>query len=215
LASIRFWRIYFPTRLYVLKYCSKNSDSGRISLQNVLREDRSVTRAEKLQYYAETRISSASKCFAGICGYWRDHTKPSVRVLGIHRPGEKGVLTSGTSDSLHKIDIPSPLERYFGRPKDYRDDQLTDLECCSRYSVDDCATSADAFPDVCEPMRFSNERKEPILCIFNSVHPKNHELFALQFLLRRFPARSWEDLHNREEKHVKLSMTLLGNSDQS
>jgi hypothetical protein len=32
----------------------------------------------------------------------------------------------------------------------------------------------------------------------NSVHPKNHELFALRLLLRRFPARSWEDLrtHN-------------------
>jgi hypothetical protein len=164
---------------YVLKYCSKNSDSSRISLQNFLDEGRSVTRAQKLQYYAATRISSASEYFADICGYQRHHMKRSVRILGIHLPGQKMVLASSTSDSLHKIDIPSPLERYLGRPKDYRYDQLPGLEYHSRYSVDDPATSADAFPDVCEPVRFSNERKEPILCIFNSVHPRNHARFAL------------------------------------
>jgi hypothetical protein len=38
------------------------------------------------------------------------------------------------------------------------------------------------------------------MCIINSVHPKNHELFALPLLLRRFCARSWEQLrtHNGE-----------------
>jgi hypothetical protein len=30
----------------------------------------------------------------------------------------------------------------------------------------------------------------------NSIHPKNHELFALRLLIRRFPARSWEELRN-------------------
>jgi hypothetical protein len=53
---------------YVLKYCPKNSGAGRISLQNVLYEGCSVTQVNKLQYYAATRISSASECFAGICG---------------------------------------------------------------------------------------------------------------------------------------------------
>jgi hypothetical protein len=54
----------------VLKFCAKNSDAGWISLQNVLSEGYSVTRVDKLQYYAATRIPSASECFAGICGYW-------------------------------------------------------------------------------------------------------------------------------------------------
>jgi hypothetical protein len=54
---------------YVLKHCAKNSDAGRISLQNVLYEGYSITRVNKLQCYAATRISSASERFAGIYGY--------------------------------------------------------------------------------------------------------------------------------------------------
>jgi hypothetical protein len=72
---------------YALKYWAKNSDDGRISLQSVFYEGYSVTRVNKLQYYAATRISSASKCFAGLCGYWQHHMKPIVHVLGIHLPG--------------------------------------------------------------------------------------------------------------------------------
>jgi hypothetical protein len=54
---------------YILKDCARGSEAGRISLQNVLYEGYSVTRVNKLQYYAATRVSSASECFAGICGY--------------------------------------------------------------------------------------------------------------------------------------------------
>jgi hypothetical protein len=54
---------------YILKYCAKNSDAGRISLQNVLYGGSSVTRVNKLQYYAATCILSTSEYFAGICGY--------------------------------------------------------------------------------------------------------------------------------------------------
>jgi hypothetical protein len=62
---------------YIFKYCTKNSDAGWISLENVLCEDYSVTRVNKLQDYAATRISSASECFTGICGYWQHHMKPT------------------------------------------------------------------------------------------------------------------------------------------
>jgi hypothetical protein len=85
---------------YVLKYCAKNSDTGRISLQNVLYDGYSVTRVNKLQYYAATLISSASECFTGIYGYLRHHMKPIVRVLGIHIPEEKIVLRSEHGDAL-------------------------------------------------------------------------------------------------------------------
>jgi hypothetical protein len=54
---------------YILKYCAKKSDARQKSPQNVLYEGDSVTRVNKLQYYAATRISSASGCFVGICGY--------------------------------------------------------------------------------------------------------------------------------------------------
>jgi hypothetical protein len=132
------------------------SDAGRISLQNVLYEAYSLTRVNKSQYYAATSISSASECFAGICGYWRHHMKPIVHVLGSHLPGQKIVLTSGPGDALEKVNIPSPLERYFGRPIDSSYDQLTDIDDHPRYSVDARPASYGIDKDVCEPIRFAN-----------------------------------------------------------
>jgi hypothetical protein len=152
---------------YVLKYCAKNSDAGWISLQNVLYEGYSVTRVNKLYYYAATRIPSASECFAGICGYWRHHMKPIVHVVGIHPPGQKIVSPSGPSDALEKIDIPSLLERYFGRPIDSSYNQLTSIDCHSRYYVDARPASCDVDKDVCKPVRFANPRKilQSVSCV--------------------------------------------------
>jgi hypothetical protein len=169
---------------YVLKYCAQNSDAGWISFQNVLYEGYSVTRVNKLQYYAAIRISSASECFDGICGYWRRHMKPTVHVLGIHLPGQKIVLTSRLGDALGKIDISGPLERYFGRPIDSSYDQLTYINYHSRYSVDARPVSCDVDKDVCEPVHSANPRKNPAICILHSVHPRMHEFFAERLLLR-------------------------------
>jgi hypothetical protein len=144
---------------YVLKHCVKNFDAGRISLQNVLYENYSVTRVNKLQYYAATRISSASECFTGICGYWQHHMKPTVHVLGVHLLGQKIVLTSGPGDALEKSDILSPLEGYFGRPIDSSYDQLIYIDYHSRYYVDARPTSCGVDKDVCEPVRFASPRK--------------------------------------------------------
>jgi hypothetical protein len=126
--------------------------------------------------------------------------KPIVHVLGIHLPRQKIVLTSGPGDTLENIAIPSPLERYFGRPIDGSYDQWTYIDHHSRSSVDARPVSCDVDKDVCEPVRFTNPRKSSAVCILRSVHPRMHELFALRLLLRRFPARSWEDLrfHNGE-----------------
>jgi hypothetical protein len=120
--------------------------------------------------------------------------QPSVQILGIHLPGKKRVLTAGPGDAVEKADIPSPIEKYFGRPIDSSFDQLTYLKHHSRYSIVDHPTSLDVHPYVCDPVRFANLRKEPMLCIINSVYPRNHELFALRLRLRRFPARTWEEL---------------------
>jgi hypothetical protein len=141
---------------YVLKYCSKNSDAGRISVQSILYEVHSLTHSDKFQYFAATRVSSASECFAGICGYWRHHMKPTVIILGIHLPGQKIVLTTGRADALQKADVPSPLEMYLGRPKDSSFHDLTDLDHHSRCSVDDHSTSSNVHRDVCEPFRLGN-----------------------------------------------------------
>jgi hypothetical protein len=88
---------------YVLKYCLKNLDAGRISLQNVLYESYSVTRVNKLEYPGATRISSALGRFAGICGHWQYRMKPTVYVLWVHLPGQKIGLTSGPGDALERL----------------------------------------------------------------------------------------------------------------
>jgi hypothetical protein len=145
---------------YVPTNCSRNSDSGRVSLQNVPYEGCSVDRSAKLQYYAATRISSASECVAGIDGFWRQHLKPTVRMPSIRLPGKKIILISGGPSDFEKVEIPSPLERYLGRLTDSLYDQLTYLEYHSRYSVDPHPSSSDAHPDICEPVRFANQKKK-------------------------------------------------------
>jgi hypothetical protein len=77
---------------YALKCRSKSSDSGRISLNNAFYEGPFATRSEKLRQYPATRISSACECFAGICGYWRRHMKPTIQIFGIHSPGPENSL---------------------------------------------------------------------------------------------------------------------------
>jgi hypothetical protein len=95
---------------HVLRYSSKNSDFGGMSLQNVLYELYSVTRVDKLQYYTATHVFSASECFPGILGYWRGHMKQTVHILGIHIHGQKSVLTSGLGDPLKKLTSRVPLK---------------------------------------------------------------------------------------------------------
>jgi hypothetical protein len=114
-----------------------------MSVQNPLCEGHSVARSDKLQYSPATRISSASECFTGILGSWRHHMKPTVIILGIQVPGQKIVLTSCREDALQKFDVPSPLERYLGRPRNSSYHYVTYLGYHFRYSLDDHSTSSD------------------------------------------------------------------------
>jgi hypothetical protein len=145
--------------------------------------------------------------------------KPTVHVLGIHLPGQKIVLTSGPGDTLEKIDIPSPLERYFGRPIDSSSDQLTHIDHHSRHSVDPRPASCDVDKDVREPVHFAIPKKNSAICIRRSVHPPMREPFAIRLLLRRFPARSWDLRFHNGEVHQTFheaarQLGLASNLDQ-
>jgi hypothetical protein len=180
---------------YVLKYCAKNSDSGHIALESVLYEGHAVTKEQKLEYYAANRIASAPECFAVICGCWRHHMKPTVIILNIHLQGKKIVLTSGRSDAQQKIDNPSPLERYLGRPRHVSHDLELYTEYYAGYSLDPKHCASNGQPDLCDPVNYANPRKKPVICIMNSVPPDQQELFALRLLLKTIPARSWQELY--------------------
>jgi hypothetical protein len=107
------------------EFCSKNSDAGCISVHNGLCERHPVSKSDKLHHYAAARISSASKCFPGIWGYWLHHLKPSVQILNVRLPGKNIVLKAGPADVLEKVDIPGPLEKYLGRRRDGSFDQVS------------------------------------------------------------------------------------------
>jgi hypothetical protein len=203
---------------YVLKYCSKNSDDGEVSLNHVLYEGRPVRPGEKLEHFAATRISSACECFAGICGFWRHHIKPAVEVLNIHLEGQKIVWACDQRDAEMKIDLPSRLERYFGRPNDEKYDNLTYTDYYSQYNVVS-RPGRNMDEDVCIPTHFVSMRKSPIICVLNSVRIHNTELFALRLLLRLYPARSWEELRARDgvlfDSHAEMVkyLGLVQNTD--
>jgi hypothetical protein len=142
-------------------------------------------------------VTSACECFAGICDFWRHHMKPTVRSLGIHLPGKKVVLAACQSDPLGRVDIPSPLERYLNRCPDVRFDAISYIEDYSKYSVDSRPKGEESWPDRCDTPHFANLRRKPIICMLNTVCPSDPERFALRLLLQTFPARSWEDLRDR------------------
>jgi hypothetical protein len=120
--------------------------------------------------------------------------KSTVIIFGIHLPGQKIVPTTSRADALQKVDVPSPLERYLGRPRDSSFHDLTDLDDHSRCCVDDHSIFSDVHRDVCEPFRLANPKKEPVLCIVNAVHAGSHDVFALRLPLRGFAAGTWERL---------------------
>jgi hypothetical protein len=59
-----------------------------------------------------------------------------------------------------------------------------------------------------------------MLCIVNSVHPRNHELFALRLLLRQFPSRTSEELRTVNDEicqhfyEAVRQLRLVANQDQ-
>jgi hypothetical protein len=139
--------------------------------------------------------------------------KPTVQILRIHLLDKKIVSTAGPADALEKVDIPSPLERYLGRPIDSSFDHLAYIDYPSRYSIVDHPTSPDAHPDVCNPVRFRNFRTGPMLCIINSVHPRNHEPFALRYFFDGSPPELGKSFGPLMMKYAKIYMMPLGNWD--
>jgi hypothetical protein len=74
------------------------------------------------------------------------------------------------------------------------------LEDISQYFVDIHPTSTDAHRVVSEPIRFVDQRRQPVLRILDSIHPNNHELFALRLLFPSADAITSKEVstHNGE-----------------
>jgi hypothetical protein len=60
---------------------------GRVGVETVMYDGHQVTPAQKLEYFAATRIASAAECFAAICDFWRYHLSPTVLMFGMHLEG--------------------------------------------------------------------------------------------------------------------------------
>jgi hypothetical protein len=175
-----------------LKYCTKNSDQGRVSFQVVRYDGRKVTKEDKLQYFAATRIASACECFANICGNWRHHMNPTVIMLRIHLEGMKIILAQNTDEEKRNVDKLSPLERYFCRPLGDCFDNLTYLQYYSQFIVSAKRTD-NSLADQGIPNHYVHPRKNPAITILHTISIKDPEAFALRLLLKERSGRTWND----------------------
>jgi hypothetical protein len=183
---------------YVLKYCTKNTDGEQVGMDRVLFEGREVGPEQQLKYYPASRIASAPECFASMCGFWKHHMKPTVLMLGIHLPDQKIILTRrGGADAREIVDLPSQLERYFGRPGSPEFDLLKYEDYYSQYTVESRRARDTSCPGLGDPVHVANMRKTDCLCMLHEVRACNQPKFAVRILLRPFSARSWDDFRTR------------------
>jgi hypothetical protein len=139
--------------------------------------------------------------------------KPTVQIFGLHLPGKKIVLTSGPADALDKVDVPSPLERYLGRPTDNSFNQVTYLEYHSRYDLDSHPRSSDVHTGVCQAVYFANSRKEKNRFCVSSIQyiPRITNCSHCDYFCGGFALEAGTNCELTMERHVKASMRLLGN----
>jgi hypothetical protein len=61
---------------------------------------------------------------------------PTVITLSIHLPNKKVIVTGAFQDPKERVDLPSALERYFGRPEGLEFDVLSYSEYYARDLVE-------------------------------------------------------------------------------
>jgi hypothetical protein len=115
-------------------------------------------------------------------------------MLSIHHEGKKVVLAADRVEAGRKVDLPSRLERYFGRPLGLEYDGLRYIDYYAQYYLVCEERSENCRSDRCIPRAYLHLRKAPVICVINAVSIRDEELYALRLLLRIYPARSWGDL---------------------
>jgi hypothetical protein len=190
-----------------LKYCTKNSDQGRVSFQVVRYDGRKVTKEDKLEYFAATRIASACECFANICGNRRHHMSPTVIMLRIHLKGMKIILAQDTDDETRKVDKLSPLERYLCRPVGDDFHKLTYRQYYSQFMVSSKRTE-NSLADQGIPIHYVHQRKKRAISILHSVSINDPETFALRLLLKERSGRNWDDFKMGYQTYHEAAVSL-------
>ena len=182
---------------YVLKYTTKDSDSGDVSFHEIKYCGKKVEKDDKLRSYAATHVVSAPEAYNAICGLRRQQMSPTIELLTIHEEGKKKIIfkKGETADEIqHKAEnSKSKLERYFCRPNGPEFDHLTYCEYFGRYAV---GKDIKGINDNGTPKFKVHLKNKKSFCAIKLVNPKNQELFALRLLLQEIPARSFDDLYN-------------------
>jgi hypothetical protein len=122
---------------------------------------------------------------------------PTVISLSFHLEHKKIVMTGFHEDPKDRVDFPSRLQRYFGRPDGDEFEGMTDTDYFASYLVEARQHSGAGVPDKCRPSHFAIRRREAVICMLRSLMPDKREEFVLRLLLRYFPARGFEDLRTR------------------
>jgi hypothetical protein len=94
---------------------------------------------------------------------------PTVITLSIHLPNKKVIGAGADQDPKDRVDLPSALERYLGRPAGAEFTMLKYSEYYAGYLVEGHSKSSRAALDSCTPPRFAVPRRKPVLCMLNAV----------------------------------------------
>ena len=180
---------------YVLKYATKDSDSGDISFKNIKYCGKEVNENDNLHRYAATHIVSAPEAYNAICGLHRQEMSPTIELLPIHIEGERKMLIK-RNESADEIarkfqNSMSKLERYFHRPFS---PEFHDLKFCDYYSFYFVQNSSNGISDSGTPVFSVRKKEKRSYCAIKFVKITDHELFALRLLLQEIPARSFSEI---------------------
>ena len=191
---------------YVMKYCTKDSDSANIYLkEDSMYCGQKVSNNDLLRKYYSSHVVSGCEAFELINGYKKRGISPRIIMISIHLDGEKFIYTSikATKEEIEKKrSLSSLLERYFLRPKESVFNNLTICEYYSLYSYSPLEKYSE-WKDNGNPSMFISKRNEKVICYLREVNMNNIELFSLRLLLNKFPARSYKELYYYQGLHYE------------
>ena len=180
---------------YVLKYATKDSDSGDISFENIKYCGQEIGENDQLRRYAATHIVSAPEAYNSICGLRRQEMSPTIELLPIHEEGDRKIVVRRNEtkeDIVKKIETSmSKLERYFARPLL---PEFDNLKFCEYYSYYVVSKGTGGTPDRGDPVFSIRLKRKRSFCAIKFVKLTDHELFALRLLLQEIPAHSFDEL---------------------
>jgi hypothetical protein len=184
---------------YLYKYFHKGPDKIRQAVVH----DAGDNPVDEIMEYFTGRWTSSMEAAHRVLGYEVQRRDPAVSALGWHLPGCDNVPYRDGDDPHEAASAAiSDLQRYFWRPRGSRFDNLLFVDYFEKYTVGK-DRPLKAVPGVSlwrdradeeHNERWVWERQTEHICRMYNAAPSQHDHFYLRMLLKKRPARSFDDL---------------------